>query len=132
MSNMFDLELDTDVIHESGSTYQSLLDQNQIDLFSDERFDQKDNEKLQLKENENNIVKGLFLDKTGTVTDDFTYNELLFLQPMVIEKKQNYGTEEKESFALVMVGSGVLLVIFLLVMTRYYKQVERGGEHDES
>lgn len=132
MSNMYDLELDTDVIHESGSTYQSLLDQNQIDLFSDERFDQKENEKLQLKEKENNIVKGLFLGKTGTVTDDFTYNELLFLQPMVIEKKQNYGTEEKESFALVMVGSGVLLVIFLLVMTRYYKQRKQREEHDES
>lgn len=132
MSNMYDLELDTDVIHESGSTYRSLLEQNQIDLFSDERFDQKENEKLQLKENENNIVKGLFLDKTGTVTDDFTYNELLFLQPMVIEKKQNYGTEEKESFALVMVGSSVLLVIFLLVMTRYYKQRKQREEHDES
>lgn len=119
MSSIYDLELDTDVIHENGSTYESLLDQNQIDLFSDERFEQKEHEKLQIKESEKNIVQGLFLGNTETEAGDFTYNELLFLQPMVIEKKQSYETGGKESGMIVWIGSAVLLLIFILIMTRY-------------
>lgn len=132
MSSIYDLKLNTDIIHENGSTYESLLDQNKIDLFSDERFQQKKNETLQSDKKEKDIVQGLFLGYNGTEGDGFLYNELLFSQPMVIEKKQDFQTDDTQSGVIVWVGSTVLLVVFILVMARYLKQMRQREEHDET
>lgn len=122
MSELYDLDLNPDVIHDNSSTYVSLLDQNKVDLFSDERLQEKEKEELLKKKENITIIQSLFQKESETVPVDLTYKELLFAKPMVIEKKQSYQTEEDKSGYILWGGCAILMVLFVLAMRRYFKK----------
>lgn len=125
MSSIYDLDLDTDVIHEDSTSYQSLLDKNHIDLFSDEHMKEEQKYENRLKKKDNEVLNCLFVKQSNARNTDDKYNEILFQQPMVIDKQKSYQNNAGRSKEIVAVGTIAISVIFIMVMVRYLKKSKK-------
>lgn len=128
MSDLYDLQLDTDVVHDNGTTYASLLDQNKIDLFSDEHIKERENFENLLKRNEKEVLQCLFRGKAETTDTDYLYKEILFQKPMVIDRKQSFQTNENKDNQVLLFGTIILVLVFSLVMIRYMRHRKKMEE----
>jgi len=126
LSSIYDLKLNTDIIHEQGETYRSLLDENQIDLFSDSQI-QKQKLLKKMQEQEEQKIEGMLFHRQ--ISEQFNeqiraehLQNQLFLQPIVIEKKQILKNNEQENEKTMITGTVLILLVFLLIMLRYFRK----------
>lgn len=128
MSSMYDLDLNTNILHEDSTTYQSLLEKNRIDIFTKEHIKERKQYEMNLKKKEDNILNALFVKQTVNNNMNDIYATKLFQKPMVIDKQKSYQNNIDHSTQIVVIGTIVLTICFLIVMIRYFKRSNKKME----
>lgn len=120
-----DLNLNTDIIHNRSATYSALSDLYGVDLFTDQKAQERQQYEARLNNETERIRRSVFIN-SGEVSDaDYDLTEQLFREPLTIAKKQGY-TEHAWSFGLVgTIGSAVICAIFLIVWLRYWNKTRQ-------
>lgn len=117
-----DLNLNTDVIHNRTTTYTSLSELYGVQLFTNQRFAEKQNYENSINLKEKNVLESIFVDKSATKDMDSEITKGLFQKPLVIAKQQGY-TEKTGAFnGGFAAGAMLLTIIFVVVLARYLKQ----------
>lgn len=122
MSSIYDLKLNTDIIHEQGETYRSLLDENRIDLFSDSQIERQEILKKLKEQKDQETVRLLFHGQNNEQINPEYLQDMLFQQPIVIEKKQILKNNEQGNEKIMITGTVLLILIFTLIMVRYFRK----------
>lgn len=122
MSSIYDLKLNTDIIHEQGETYRSLLDENRIDLFSDSQIERQEILKKLKEQKDQETVCLLFHGQNNEQINPEYLQDMLFQQPIVIEKKQILKNNEQGNEKIMITGTVLLILIFTLIMVRYFRK----------
>ena len=83
-----DLNLNTDIVHNRGTTYTSLSELYGVQLFTDLRLEEQQGYETKLNLKEKNVHNNIFVNKLVTKDADQETKGTLFQEPLVIAKKQ--------------------------------------------
>lgn len=120
-----DLNLNTDIIHNRTTTYRSLSDLYGVDLFTDQKTEERERYEAKLRDETERIRHSVFIDKDKVSDADYDLAGQLFREPLTIAKKQDYTENVWNSEPIGIIGSIVICGIFLFLWIRYWKKMRQ-------
>lgn len=126
-----DLNLNTDIVHNRTTTYTSLSELYGVQLFTDKRLLDKQNYEANMNLKEKNVADSIFINKLATKDIDNEIIGVLFQEPLVIVKKQDYSENTTTSRGIFIVGAVIISAIFIIILTRYIKSQKKHRRGDK-
>lgn len=120
-SNDTDLELNTDIVHNRTTTYTSLSELYGVQLFTNQRLEEKRSYEADINLKERNVEESIFVNKSATKDIDRQVTRELFQEPLVIAKQQDYTGTTTASRGIFVAGAVLISIIFAMVFTNYLK-----------
>ncbi|MDE7434822.1 MAG: hypothetical protein K2N01_03215 [Lachnospiraceae bacterium] len=120
-----DLNLNTDIIHNRTTTYRSLSDLYGVDLFTDQKMEEKQRYEANLRDETERVRRSVFIDKEKVSDADYDLTGQLFREPLTIAKKQDYTENVWNAESIGIIGSIVICGVFLFLWIRYWKKMRQ-------
>lgn len=127
-----DLNLNTDIIHNRTTTYTSLSELYGVQLFTNQRLEEKQSYEESLNLKEKNVAESIFVDKSATKDVDREVTEKMFQEPLVIAKQQEYTGAATASRGMFAAGAILISVIFIFFLIRYLKPGKKKKTTEET
>lgn len=127
-----DLNLNTDIIHNRTTTYTSLSELYGVQLFTNQRLEEKQSYEESLNLKEKNVAESIFVDKSATKDVDREVTEKMFQEPLVIAKQQEYTGAAAASRGMFAAGAILISVIFIFFLIRYLKPGKKKKTTEET
>lgn len=124
MSNT-DLKLNTDIIHNRTTTYDSLSDLYGVDLFTDEKIEERQQYEQHVTQENEALRHGIFVGSSNIEDRDAELTEWLFQEPITIAKKQNYEEDTLMNRGILGLGTLLICSIYIVIWIQYRKKHKR-------
>lgn len=127
-----DLNLNTDIIHNRTTTYTSLAELYGVQLFTNQRLEEKQNYEESLNLKKKNVAESIFIDKSATKDVDREVTEKMFQKPLVIAKQQEYTGAATASRGMFAVGAIFISAIFIILLIKYLRPAKKKKTTEET
>ena len=127
-----DLNLNTDIIHNRTTTYASLSELYGVQLFTNQRLEEKQSYEESLNLKEKNVAESIFVDKSATKDVDREVIQKVFQEPLVIAKQQEYTGTAAASRGMFAVGAIFISIIFIMLLIKYLKPGKKRKTTEET